>query len=119
MIEMPFQKLIIWQKGLMLVDLVYETTATFPRDELYNLTSQMRRSAVSIPSNIAEGSQRTSKKEFGNFILTAKGSLAELHTQTIIGHRRSLIPKEKFAVLIEKITEMDKMLRSFYKQLLK
>ena len=117
MITFPFQKLLIWQKGMDLVDLIYIITGSFPRTELYGLISQMRRSAVSIPSNIAEGSQRVSQKEFSNFILIAKGSLAELYTQTMMAKRQKFMNEEKFLELELKIVELDKMLRSFYLKL--
>ena len=114
---MPFQKLLVWQKGISLVDEIYEITKKFPKDEIWGLTSQMRRAAVSIPSNIAEGSQRTSQKEFGNFILIAKGSLAELCTQLLIAKNRAYISSETFDHISEKIMEIDKMLRSFFLKL--
>ncbi len=117
MITFPFQKLLIWQKGMDLVDLIYIITGSFPRTELYGLISQMRRSAVSIPSNIAEGSQRVSQKEFSNFILIAKGSLAELYTQAMMAKRQKFMNEEKFLELELKIVELDKMLRSFYLKL--
>ncbi len=77
----------------------------------------MRSAAVSIPSNIAEGSQRTTDKDFANFILIAKGSLAELLTQVIIAHRRKYIDQEQSKLLSQLIDELDKMLHSFYSKL--
>jgi four helix bundle protein len=117
MIAMPFQKLLIWQKGLVLVDEIYDMTDSFPKNEVFGLTSQMRRAAVSVPSNIAEGSQRTSQKEFGNFILIAKGSLAELYTQILIAKNRKYVTNELFEDTAAKIIELDKMLRSFFLKL--
>ncbi|OGJ55634.1 four helix bundle protein [Candidatus Peribacteria bacterium RIFCSPHIGHO2_02_FULL_52_16] len=114
---MPFQKLLIWQKGMDLVKLVYVVTKSFPKEEIYGLTSQSRRSAISIPSNIAEGSQRTSEKEFANFILMAKGSLAELHTQMLAAHDLGFISQEQIKLVLEKIIELDRMLYAFYKKL--
>ena len=70
---------------------VYRITADFPKHEVYGLSSQMRRAAVSIPSNIAEGSARSSRKDFRHFVLIAKGSLCELQTQLLIAHRLSYI----------------------------
>lgn len=75
-----YKNLIVWQKSMRLVLDVYAVTVQFPKLEIYGLTSQMRRSAVSIPSNLAEGSKRGSKKDFRNFILIALGSTAELET---------------------------------------
>ena len=73
-----------WQEAMALVKDVYRITASFPKDELYALTSQMRRAAVSIPSNIAEGAARTGDKEFLQFLSISRGSLSELETQLII-----------------------------------
>lgn len=109
--------LLIWQKGMELAKLNYAATNLFPKQELYGLVSQMNRCAVSIPSNIAEGSQRTSDKEFSQFILYAKGSLAELQTQTILSGNLGFIKKESFEILIGKIEELDKMTWSFYRKL--
>lgn len=77
----------IWQGGIELVEIVYKLTATFPASELYGLCSQMRRAAISIPSNIAEGAARRGEKEFVQFLYVALGSLSELETQCIIAQR--------------------------------
>jgi len=77
----------VWKKSMDFVELIYKETAKFPADELYGLTSQMRRAAVSIPSNIAEGAARNGKKEFVQFLYIALGSLSELETQIIIAKR--------------------------------
>ncbi len=74
----------VWQEAISLVKDVYQTTASFPKEEIYALTSQMRRAAVSIPSNIAEGAARTGDKEFLQFLSISRGSLSELETQLII-----------------------------------
>ncbi len=79
--------LIVWQKAMDLVVEIYALTEKFPRSELYGITSQMRRAAVSIPSNIAEGRRRRSKREFRHFLLNAFGSGAELETQIGISER--------------------------------
>ncbi len=77
----------VWQKGMELVEEIYALTATFPQSEIFGLTSQIRRSAVSIPSNIAEGAARGTKEEFIHFLYIALGSLAELETQLLIAQR--------------------------------
>jgi four helix bundle protein len=79
-----YKDLIVWQKAIAMVTEVYRITRTFPREELFGLTSQIRRSAVSVPSNIAEGQGRLSVGEFRQFLGIAKGSLNELETQLII-----------------------------------
>ncbi len=76
-----YENLIVWQKSMNLVILIYKLTKSFPKEELFGLVSQVRRSAVSIPSNIAEGSRRSSRKDFKNFLFNAYGSGAELETQ--------------------------------------
>ncbi len=76
-----YKNLIVWQKSMDLVLLIYSLTKKFPEEEIYGLTSQMKRAEVSVPSNIAEGSRRSSKKDFRNFLLNAYGSGAELETQ--------------------------------------
>ena len=82
-----------WKKSMQLVLDVYSLTSEFPKEEIYGLTSQIRRSAVSIPSNIAEGAARNSQKEFSHFLYVALGSLAELETQLIIAQNLSYIQK--------------------------
>ncbi|WP_136805322.1 four helix bundle protein [Desulfosediminicola flagellatus] len=76
--------LLVWQEGINLVTTIYRLTSAFPPEEKYGLVSQMRRAAVSIPSNIAEGAARTTQKEFSHFLSIARGSLSELETQLII-----------------------------------
>jgi four helix bundle protein len=76
-----FRELIVWQRAMQLTNAIYDATSTFPKEEMFGLTSQMRRAAVSIASNIAEGSQRGGKKEFIHFLTIARGSVAELLTQ--------------------------------------
>ena len=77
----PYEKLEAWQKSMLLVKSIYEVSQGFPKEEMFGLTQQMRRAAVSIPSNIAEGSGRSGNKEYAHFISIARGSLAELETQ--------------------------------------
>jgi four helix bundle protein len=77
----------VWKKSISLVEVIYKITSNFPKEEIYGLISQMRRSAISIPSNLAEGAGRGGKKEFIQFLYIALGSLAELETQAIIADR--------------------------------
>lgn len=79
-----FKQLIVWQRAMDMVTEIYKATRTFPKEEMYGLTSQIRRSAVSIPSNIAEGQGRNTKGEFLQFLGIAKGSLCEIETQILI-----------------------------------
>src|SRR5687767_3361020 len=80
----PHENLQAWRESMTLVRSIYATTRAFPKEELFGLTSQMRRAAVSIPSNIAEGAARSSRREFAQFLNMAKGSLSELETQLLI-----------------------------------
>ena len=86
--------LIAWQAAMRLVQKAYALTASFPRDEQFNLTSQMRRAAVSVPSNIAEGAARMTKKEFGHFLCMARGSLSELETQYLIARNLAYVSQD-------------------------
>ena len=95
-----YQDLIAWQKAMALVEMIYQVTRQFPREEIYGLTGQIRRASVSIPSNIAEGQGRTSNKEFQNFLSIAHGSLREVETQILIVQRLGYLPyKEVQAIL--------------------
>ena len=87
MIIYSYKDLIVWQKSMDLVVAVYELTEQYPKSEMYGLTSQTRRSAVSIPSNIAEGRRRSSRKDYRQFLIVAYGSGAELETQIEIAKR--------------------------------
>lgn len=112
-----FKNLKIWQKGINLVVDIYKTSQNFPYEELYGLTSQMRRSAVSIPSNIAEGSGRNSDKEFSRFLDISLGSSFELETQIIIAHKLSFINDEKFNELTHDVQEEQKMITGLQKSI--
>jgi len=80
-------KLVVWQKSLDLAQTVYLVTKKFPKEEIYALTNQMRRAAVSVPSNIAEGAARASNKEFLHYLSISRGSLSELETQIMVAKR--------------------------------
>ena len=88
-----YRDLIAWQKAMDLVDLIYTLSRTFPKEELYGLTSQIRRAAVSVPSNIAEGQGRRTPGEFRQSLSVAHGSLREVETQIVIAHRQRFISK--------------------------
>ncbi|QYJ68112.1 four helix bundle protein [Flavobacterium litorale] len=107
----------IWQKSIELVKQVYKVVADLPNDEKFGLTSQIKRAAVSIPSNIAEGAGRNSKKEFKYFLSIANGSSYELHTQLIITHELGLIEEQKIEETLNLITEIQKMNYSFQKSI--
>ena len=97
---------------MLLVELVYKHTSQFPEDEKYGLTSQIKRSVVSIPSNIAEGAGRNSKKEFRNFLGIANGSVNELHTQLELALRLNYIKKEKLSTIINLVIEIQKIIHT-------
>lgn len=112
-----FKSLKVWQKGIKLVVEVYKSTKKFPQEELYGLTSQMRRSSVSIPSNIAEGSGRSSDKDFHRFLEISIGSSFELETQLIIAHELGFISNGNFIETSSKVHEIQKMISGLKKHL--
>ncbi len=113
-----YKDLLIWQKGIKIVRLVYTITDSFPKEELYALSSQLKRAAVSIPSNIAEGFGRNTDKSFGHFLDIARGSLYELETQLIIANDLGFIIGEKdLTVILNEIEEESKMINSFSRKL--
>ncbi len=104
--------LIVWQKAIWLVQRLYEVTQTFPKEELYGVTAQMRRAAVSIPSNIAEGFARKHERELVRFLYIALGSASEMETQLIICHRIHYLTDEQYEELGSTNTEIIRMLSS-------
>ena len=112
-----FKELRIWQKAMGVVVLVYQETKAFPSEEKFGLSNQMRRCAVSIPSNIAEGHLRTTNKSFKQFIAVARGSCAELETQNQIAFELKFSGNKEYQILNTKITELAKMLSAFYAKL--
>ena len=106
-----YKNLDVWQKSIELTDSVYFATKDFPKSEIYGLASQMRRCAVSVASNIAEGHERNTTKEFIQFLGVARGSLAELETQTIIASRQEYINKKELEQIDSLCTSINKMLR--------
>jgi len=105
-----YKDLIVWQKSMDLVEAVYQATGQFPKEEVYALTNQIRRSAVSVPSNIAEGQARRSTPEFSRFLSFARGSLAELETQLLIACRLNYLNSQQLDRIMETHEEVSKML---------
>ena len=108
-----FRELEIWQRSFELVDEVYTQSENFPKDERFGLTSQMRRASVSIPSNIAEGCSRRTKKDFARFLEIAIGSAFELETQLLIAVKRTMIDKVKGQAMIDELNQIQKMINAF------
>lgn len=111
------ERLNVWKKAVDLAVDVYQVTLHFPKSELYGLTSQLRRSSVSIASNLAEGSGRGSDGELARFLAIAKGSATELHTQLLIASRVGLLPIAKYQDLSRRLQEVRKMLNGFLSRL--
>ena len=112
-----YEDLIVWQKAMDLVVETYGLVKLLPKTEQYALSDQMRRAAVSIPSNIAEGQQRNSGKEFVRFLYVAKGSGAELKTQLLICQRLKYLDSAQIKYATELCTEIGKMLNSLIRKL--
>jgi four helix bundle protein len=112
-----YKDLLVWQKSMELNKLIYRHTAKFPKEEMFGLTSQMRRAAISISSNIAEGQARNSTGEFIQFLGIAKGSLAELETQIMLSHELKYFSKENSEALLSLTEEISKMLHGLQKKL--
>ena len=112
-----FRDLLVWQKSMNFVTVVYQISRTFPNEELFGLTSQIRRCSISIPSNISEGFGRDSVKDYLRFLNIAISSLFELQTQLEIAFNLQYIPKEKFDELYELSREIERMLSSFIRSI--
>lgn len=112
-----YKNLIVWEKSVTLSVYVYEVVAKFPEYEKFALASQMRRSSVSVPSNIAEGSKRGTKKDFKNFLCIASGSGAELETQIHIANRLGYIQENDYDRLCGELDEIMKMIGGLVKKL--
>ena len=100
----------VWKKAIQFVTIIYEITQNFPKEEMYTLSSQMRRAAISIPSNIAEGAARKSNKEYVQFLYIALGSSVELDTQLIISYNLGYVNDKKIITLQQQLDEIGKML---------
>ena len=114
-----YKELLVWQKGMELAERVYRLTEKFPPEERFGLISQMRRAAVSAPSNITEGQARQSTREFLQFISHAMGSLAELETQLILSERLGRWTTEDAVESHRLIADLDRMLRALRRSLAK
>src|SRR5216117_1829352 len=112
-----FEKLDVWQKAIDFADLVYTHTRKFPADERFGLTNQMRGAAVSISSNIAEGTSRLSQNDFARFIEIATGSVFEVVSQSFIGRRQGFLTEEGFGKLYSAADEIGRMLSGLRKSL--
>jgi len=105
-----YKDLIAWQKAMDLVSVLYDVTEAVPKHEIYSLTNQMRRAAVSVPSNIAEGQAHYSNREFRHFLRHSRGSLAELETQVLIARRRNYLSESQAAELLRRANEVGRIL---------
>jgi four helix bundle protein len=112
-----YRELGVWQKAMTLAEECYRLTRSFPKDELFGMTSQIRRAAASIPANIAEGQGRQSTKEFLNFLSISRGSLKELETHLILSQRVGLLPQDQLDPLLTLTDEISRMLSGLRKSL--
>ena len=110
-----YKELVVWQKARMLVKSVYELSTQLPSEEKFGLMSQIRRSAVSIPSNIAEGASRTSNKEFAYFLEVAYGSSFELETQLLLCVDVDFLPKDTVDLVVAELQGIQKMINKLIK----
>jgi four helix bundle protein len=114
-----FEKLDVWHKGVNIAELVYRVTRNFPNDERFGLTSQMRRAAASITSNLAEGSSRSSRVDFARFVELASGSLFELVSQAMLSKQQSFLSEVDYSQLHQMCEEQSKMLSGLHRSLLR
>ena len=112
-----YRDLDIWKKGIELVKDIYKLTEKFPKQEMYGLIGQMRRSAISIPSNVAEGFRRYHNREYKQFLYVSLGSCAELETQITIAKELKYMKQDKEAVLLEKLDHICRMTSNLLKKL--
>jgi len=113
----PHEKLDVWKKAIDFVVAVYRATEGFPKEEKFGLTSQVRRAAVSIPANIAEGAGRKSSKEFACFLLNSQGSASEVETELLIASKLSYMHEAKYLSLRSSLDEIGRMLTGLSKSL--
>lgn len=108
-----YWELVVWQRAMDLVELIYKKSRNFPKEEVYGLTGQIRRAAVSIPSNLAEGQGRKSTKEFINYLSMVLGSLREVETQVLIAPRLNYLKPEETKAILEIASEVGRLLNAF------
>ena len=112
-----FKDLTVWQEAMTLVEMVYSETKNYPKEEIFGLTNQTRRAAVSIPANIAEGNGRKSRAEYLNYLAIANGSLAELETHLLIAVRITYLNKQKMDILQNQLHSVGRLLTALRKSL--
>jgi four helix bundle protein len=117
MSQSSYKDLIAWQKGMELVAAIYDATQSFPTQEQFGLVSQLRRAAVSVPSNIAEGKAHYSNRDFVRFLRHARGSLAEIETQILIVRQRQYLPAAIVTTLTQQLDELGRILSGLIKSL--
>ena len=113
----PHEKLEAWSKSVDFVVAIYQVTESFPKEEKFGLTSQIRRAAVSVPTNIAEGAARQSEKEFTHFLSHAQGSASELETELIIAHRLGYIGENQFIELRSSLERIGRLMTGLVQHL--
>ena len=113
-----FKKLQLWHLAMDIVEDIYSITGEFPKEEIFGLTTQIRKSAISIPSNIAEGSGRGTNKQFVQFLNIAQGSAYELETQLYIASGREYFDKNRLEQVVLKITEVQRMIHGLQRKLI-
>jgi four helix bundle protein len=113
----PHEKLEVWIKAVDFVVAVYRATEGFPKEEKFGLTSQIRRAAVSVPANIAEGAGRKSSKEFAYFLSNAQGSASEVETELLIAHRLGFIDESNYTTLHVSLDEIGRMITGLTRHL--
>lgn len=112
-----FRDLLIWQKAMSLVTSIYQLTNTFPKEEMYGLTGQLRRCGISIPSNIAEGYGRNGSKDYLKFLNIALASLFEMQTQLEIAYNLKYINENQFKTILEESREIERMMSAFIRKI--
>jgi four helix bundle protein len=115
----PHEKLDVWKKAIDFVVAIYRVTDHFPKEEKFGLISQLRRAAVSIPANIAEGAARRTPKEFAHFLSNSQGSASEVETELLIAHKLDYIQKAEYGALLSTLDDIGRMLSGLSRHLQK